>query len=216
MDRDAVWQAIDAQRLSIADLLEDLTDDEWRQPSLCDHWTVRDVAAHLTLQQEGPVAAITMLVRARGNLDRAIRDSARTRAQAWPAPQVVAAIRGTVGSQRHNVGVTYLETMIDILVHSQDIAIPLGRTQDMPPEVAAVAASREWSMRWPPPIVPRKAMAGFRLVATDTDWSAGEGAEVRAPIAAIVLLLAGRTVALPQLSGAGAPALSARLARARV
>ena len=30
-----------------------LTDDEWRQPSLCDGWTVKDVAAHLTLQQLG-------------------------------------------------------------------------------------------------------------------------------------------------------------------
>jgi len=34
-------------------LLEQLSDEEWRQPSLCAGWTVRDVAAHLTLQQLG-------------------------------------------------------------------------------------------------------------------------------------------------------------------
>ena len=32
-----------------------------------------------------------------------------------------------VGSRRHNVGVTPYETLIDIVVHGQDIAVPLGR-----------------------------------------------------------------------------------------
>jgi len=47
LNRDQVWQVIDAQRRSLADLLDDLSDDEWRRPSLCTGWTVRDVAAHL-------------------------------------------------------------------------------------------------------------------------------------------------------------------------
>ena len=59
MNPDGVWQAIDAQRAGLCDLLADLGDDEWRQPSLCAGWTVRDVAAHLTLQQLGPGAFLT-------------------------------------------------------------------------------------------------------------------------------------------------------------
>lgn len=35
MNRDQIWQAIDAQRTSLTDLLEHLADDEWLQPSLC-------------------------------------------------------------------------------------------------------------------------------------------------------------------------------------
>jgi hypothetical protein len=70
--------------------------------------------------------------------------------------------------RRHNLGVTYLETLIDILVHAQDIAIPLGRRHDMPPAAAAVAASRVLSMRWPPPPPSARRLAGFRLTATDT------------------------------------------------
>ncbi|UWP86336.1 maleylpyruvate isomerase N-terminal domain-containing protein [Dactylosporangium fulvum] len=35
MNRDEIRQAVDAQRRDVADLLEGLTDDEWRQPSLC-------------------------------------------------------------------------------------------------------------------------------------------------------------------------------------
>ena len=66
MDRDQIWQVIDAQRMNLAALLEQLPAGEWRQPSLCAGWTVRDVAAHLTLQQVGPGGAIAMMVRWRG------------------------------------------------------------------------------------------------------------------------------------------------------
>ncbi|WP_130446588.1 hypothetical protein [Kribbella rubisoli] len=74
-----------------------------------------------------------------------------------------------VGSRRHNVGVTPLETLIDIVVHGQVF-------KPMPYD-------------------------GRRLVATDTDRSVGEGAELRGPMLAILLMLTGRSVVLPQLSG---------------
>ena len=77
MDLDQVWRVIDAQRLSLAGLLEQLSADEWRQPSLCTGWSIRDVAAHLTLQQVGLGGAIGMMARWRGSLDRTIRDAAR-------------------------------------------------------------------------------------------------------------------------------------------
>ncbi len=67
LDRDQAWQVIDAQRLRLAGLLDDLSEHDWQQPSLCDGWTVRDVAAHLTLQQLGARAAITMMLRYRGD-----------------------------------------------------------------------------------------------------------------------------------------------------
>ena len=210
MDHDQVWQVIDAQRLSLAGLLEQLSADEWRQPSLCTGWTVRDAAAHLTLQQVGLGGAIGMMARWRGSLDRTIHDAACRRA-AQPAEQIITQIRGMAGSRRHNIGVTYLETLTDILVHGQDIAIPLGRRCDMPPQAAAVAASRVLSMRWPPPLPAARKVAGFRLAATDISWSAGEGPEVKAPMGAILLVCAGRLAALPQLAGEGARDLAARL-----
>jgi uncharacterized protein (TIGR03083 family) len=211
MDRDQVWQAIDAQRTSLTALLEDLSDDEWNRPSLCAGWTVRDVAAHLTLQQVGPGGALGMMFKWRGSLDRTIHHVARLRAAALPTERIIAEIRGMVGSRRHNFGVTHLETLTDILVHSQDIAIPLGRRLDPPPNAAAVAATRVVSMRWPPPLPSVRKLAGFRLNATDTTWSAGDGPEVRAPMAALLLVCCGRLAALPQLSGNGAAALTARL-----
>ncbi|MBC3194171.1 maleylpyruvate isomerase family mycothiol-dependent enzyme [Pseudonocardia sp. C8] len=211
LDRDRVWQAIDAQRTALAAVLEDLSGDEWQQPSLCPGWTVRDVAAHLTLQQLGPGDVLRTLLKWRGSMDRTIQHVARLRAAELTTGQIVAEIRGTIGSRRRNFGVTHLETLTDILVHSQDIAVPLGRRLDMDPDAAAAAADRNLSMRMPPPPASVRSTAGFRLVATDTTWSAGEGPEVRGPVAALLLVICGRLVALPQLSGEGAAALTARL-----
>jgi hypothetical protein len=56
---------------------------------------------------------------------------------------LTAEIRGMIGSRRHNIGVSYKEKpLTDILVHGQDIAIPLGRSLDSDPEAAAFAGSR--------------------------------------------------------------------------
>ncbi|GAA1377120.1 maleylpyruvate isomerase family mycothiol-dependent enzyme [Catellatospora chokoriensis] len=209
MDHDQVWQAIDAQRQAVADLLAQLSEDDWRQPSLCAGWTVRDVAAHLTLQQFGPRDMLRELphLRLRG-MNRQILDMARRHAE-LPTAELVARIRAMIGSRRHNLGVTPLETLIDILVHSQDIAVPVGRRLALDPAAAAVAATRVWALNWP--FRARRRMAGFRLSATDTDWAMGSGAEVGGPIEAILLVLTGRLAALPALSGVGATALAAKL-----
>jgi hypothetical protein len=45
--KEAVWQTIDHQGLSVAELLAQLSDDPRRQLSLCTGWTVRDVAGQV-------------------------------------------------------------------------------------------------------------------------------------------------------------------------
>ncbi|MDN5718134.1 MAG: maleylpyruvate isomerase family mycothiol-dependent enzyme, partial [Janibacter sp.] len=42
-----VWELVHAERAALADDLERLTDEQWREPSLCEGWSVHDVAAHL-------------------------------------------------------------------------------------------------------------------------------------------------------------------------
>lgn len=207
MDEHAAWQAIDTHRGRLCDLLDELTEAQWRHPSLCAGWTVRDVAAHLTFAQARITQMLPELVRAGGSVARMSRESARRRAASWPVERLVAEIRGMIGSRRHVQGVTHRETLIDILVHSQDIAVPIGRRLDLPVDAAAHAASRVWSPGYR--MWPRSRFAGFALTATDTRWSAGEGEPVHAPIAAILLLLTGRTAAaLPSLTGPGAERLA--------
>jgi uncharacterized protein (TIGR03083 family) len=216
MNEDGIWAEIDAQRERTADLLDTLTPEEWRHPSLCAGWTVRDVAAHLTLQQltMGWVAAeVLRHPTVLGSMNRMIRLFAIRRA-ANPTEELIRGIRAMIGSRRRNTGVSSLETLTDILVHGQDIAIPLGRTLEMPPAAAAAAAARTWSFggKGMARVFENLDFRGLRVVATDAEFSVGEGPEVRGPISAILLLLTGRKVVLPALAGEGAEILRRRSA----
>jgi uncharacterized protein (TIGR03083 family) len=206
MNPDDVWRGIDDQRRRLVDLLEDLSDQEWQHPSLCEGWTVRQVAAHVALQNTSwsaiPRAALEM-IRA-GGMDGAIHAMACRHAQ-LPTERIVAEIRERIGVWLPLPTVTYRESAIDYLVHLQDIAIPLGRQQAMPVDVATVAADRVW--RSPRMFHARRRFAGYRLVATDAEWSAGRGREVTGPISAILLLLTGRRAGLHRLTGPGADTL---------
>ena len=209
LDEDAVWAAVDAERLSLAELLQGLSDQEWATPSLCTGWRVRDVAAHLALAHMTAGRALVAVVRARGDVDRMVLDTARLHAAA-PPQQLVAELRAMVGSRRTAPGITSLEPLLDVLVHGQDIALPLGRRRRMPVDAAATAATRVWTYRWPlsRAFRARERLGGLHLVATDTDWSVGEGARVEGPVEALLLLLTGRTAALDRLSGPGAERLT--------
>jgi uncharacterized protein (TIGR03083 family) len=207
MDRDQVWHTIDRERLSLADLFDDLSPQEWETPSLCAGWRVRDVAAHLTLSQMGLIPAVVAAARARGNFNRMVHDTAVRQAR-LPTTEYAPRLRAMAGSRKKAPGVSHLEPLIDVLVHGQDIAIPLGRPRPVPAGAAMAAADRVWPDLFP--WRPARKLSGFRFAATDCPWSAGKGALVEGPIAALLLLLTGRTATLPQLSGPGAAVLDAR------
>jgi uncharacterized protein (TIGR03083 family) len=209
MEPEAIWRSIETQRLAMADLLEDLSEDEWQHPSLCAGWTVRDVAAHLAM---APMisngATFVEFVRARGSFNRMIRDSA-IRRSAKPVDQLIADIRMVASSRRLAPTTTHFEPLIDLLVHTQDIVIPLGRNTEMPHEPAKTCATRYWNRAFP--FHARKKLHGLQLIATDTTWKAGEGAEIHGPISALLLLITGRPAAITHLSGNGLPELTTRL-----
>lgn len=208
MSHDEVWRAIDAERASLADLLDSLSEREWEAPSLCAGWRVRDVAAHLTLAQMGVVPAVVAAARARGNFNRMIRDTAVRQAR-LPVREYGPRLRAMAGSRRKAPGVSHLEPLIDVLVHGQDIAVPLGRIRPMPTEAAMAAADRIWPDLFP--FRARRRLEGVRFQATNCAWTAGDGVLAEGPIAAILLLLTGRdAAALAELSGPGAADLGVR------
>ena len=206
MEHSEVWTAIDNQRRALVHLLEDLSEKEWRQPSLCHGWTVRQVAAHLALQNTTwsamPRAVLDLL--RHGGMNGAIHAMGCRHAE-LPAQVIIGEIRDRIGVWRPLPAVTFRETAIDYLVHGQDIAVPLGRTLPMPPGLAVLAADRVWSS--PRMFHARKKLAGYRLVADDAPWAAGQGHEISGPVGALLLLLTGRPAALPRLSGPGAAGL---------
>ena len=188
MDSDTVWHHIDNERAWLADLLESLPPEGWQQPSLCEGWTVRDVAAHLTFSHTPMRELLWPAVRAGFRYDVVVRDTALR--SPLTHEEIVATLRGFVGSRRRVAFITDLDPLIDILVHNQDICRPLGIDHPMPPDAAAAAADRVLSTpralrRWRPPHT-------IRMVATDVDWAYGSGDELRAPMQSHLLALTGR------------------------
>jgi uncharacterized protein (TIGR03083 family) len=216
VNEDEVWVAIDTGRTRIADLLETLTPEEWDHPSLCEGWRVRDVAAHIPIGQEGLGSVLLGALRHPGPLNHVIRETARSRGSR-PTERLVADLRATVGARRPNFSVTYLENLIDILVHGQDIAVPLGRSLPAPVDAAATAAARVWSYRETrrgrkkSHVFRNPPYDGYRFIATDVSWSAGEGSEIRGPIMAILLVLTGRPAGRSDLTGEGTVRLAQSL-----
>ena len=210
MDLDDVWRSIDSERLSLADLLDDLSPTEWATPSLCSGWLVRDVAAHLTQAHMGYRDALVGAVRARGSFDRMIRDAA-LRIGPLPPEEYSRRIRAMAGSRRTAPFISPLEPLIDVLVHGQDIAVPLGRERSVPPVPAAAAAQRVWDTSFP--FRARKRLAGLRLRATDGDLVLGEGAPVEGTTGDLLLLVTGRTATVHRLSGEGVQRLPTAVGR---
>jgi uncharacterized protein (TIGR03083 family) len=188
MNTDEIWRTIDEQRTSLAGLLESLSPQQWTAASLCEGWKVRDVAAHVTHSQMGLGRVVVEAVKSRFRFDPMIKRLALedNRSQG----QIVAALRGMVGSRKRIVGTKPLDPLTDVLVHGQDIAVPLGIDRPMPAAAAAACANHLWHMGFP--MQPAKRLKGIRLVATDADFAAGEGYEIKAPIRDILMAITGR------------------------
>jgi len=189
METEQIWREIDAGRAALADLLVGLDDAQWGTASLCEGWSVRDVGAHLTQAHSGLSDVLWPLVRSGFSFNRTVHRLALD--SPLDHAGIVAALRAMVGSRRRAVGVTPMEPLLDILVHTQDIAVPLGLDVPMPPEAAIAAAERTFAYRGPLRFTRR--FDDVTFVATDVDWRHGTAeAEVRGPIAALVMALTGR------------------------
>ena len=90
-----------------------------------------------------------------------------------------------------------------------DIAVPIGIPLEMEPAACELAATRRWATRrsWLSTVFHRLPLDGYRLTATDVDWTRGAGPDVAGPIDALLLLLTGRDAGFAHLTGEGADAL---------
>ena len=208
--RVAMLPEVAAHRRALADLLDTLPRDEWTTPSLCHGWTVHDVLAHLTLSTRQSTAGMVLgILRARGDFDRAEARAARERAAAHPPAVLTAQLRETAALDRR-VGVSSRwDPLVDVLVHSQDVARPLGRRLPTPPDLAVPALEHVWSNVFYGR--PARRMSGLRFVATDTAWAVGHGPEVCGSAGDLLLLATGRPVSASGVTGPGVGEAAARL-----
>jgi uncharacterized protein (TIGR03083 family) len=197
MDAEVTWRLIDRERADLADFLETLTADEWTTSSLCGGWTVRDVGVHLTQSAARwprmAREAVRSGFRFNAMLQRAAREDTST------PEEVVATLRALVGVRRRPPGTAVADPLMDLLVHGQDIARPLGRARSMPTDAALVAGERVWAMGFP--FHARKRFRGLAFTAVDAPFAVGAGQAVSGPMSDVLLVLAGRSEGLAGLSG---------------
>jgi uncharacterized protein (TIGR03083 family) len=214
MDDTEVWAAVDRRRRDIADYLEALPPDDWHRPSLCDAWTIREVAAHLTLAGLPRRRLATLALRHPGGTNRLIRETAVALARRMTDEQIIGALRDMVGMHRPVPGLTCREALVDAVGHTQDITLPLGREIPVPTAEIAAAADHvvSYGGRGNARVFRALPTGAVCLTATDADWASGEGPEVAGTLRDLFLLLTGRTVHLDRLGGPGAAALRERIA----
>ncbi|WP_084510257.1 maleylpyruvate isomerase family mycothiol-dependent enzyme [Nocardia lijiangensis] len=202
MTTEQIWRAVATERSTLANTLASLPEAAWDHDSLCDDWRVRDVVAHVILSARPNLGSILVnLIRARGDLDRLIRDTAVRHAQRRTTGQLLAELRDSIDARVAALGTTPADRLMDVLVHGQDIAVPLGITREMPVAAARSAIQRVWEMG--SPFHAREKFSGYRLVATDDEWTVGDGPVIEGSLTALLLLTTGRDVALDQHTGDG-------------
>jgi len=197
-----------AEREEFADFLSGLTPEQWEHPSLCEGWSVRDVAAHC-VSFEGLSARELAALFVRGRLQT---DRINALAVAALADRPTSRLVGILAdnAEPHGLGGGFggRVALTDNMIHQQDIRRPLRLPRRIPTERLCAALD---FVRYAPTIRGAWRARGVRLVATDVDWSNGRGPEVRGPGEALLMIMAGRRDALADLDGAGVVSLAARV-----
>ncbi|MEM7339148.1 MAG: maleylpyruvate isomerase family mycothiol-dependent enzyme [Actinomycetota bacterium] len=197
MTRTETVAQLRAERTEIAELLASLSDQDWQEPSLCDGWSVLDVAAHLAsvvgLSRRG---LMMRTVRHGAGSDRANARSAAAFAALGPDALVEAIADPDL------LGLGFFQprwAVCEAVVHHQDIRRALGRARSIPPERLQIAIDVLLAM----PFLTGRARSQRRIsiVAPDIDLERGNGPGLQGPGEAIAMVLAGRLDALPELSG---------------
>lgn len=194
-----------AERTELAAFLATLAPQDWQARSLCDRWTVKDVVAHMLSYEElGVIGLIKRFVK--GRVVRANEVGVDEFAPMSPE-QLRTYLDQHLQPRGLTAGFGGMIALVDGTIHHQDIRRALGR-----PRVVPVDRLERILPLVPgnPRLGARKRIRGLRLQATDVEWSHGSGPEVSGPGEALLMAMAGRAVAIDELTGAGKATFSER------
>ncbi|MEZ5383448.1 MAG: maleylpyruvate isomerase family mycothiol-dependent enzyme [Microthrixaceae bacterium] len=202
MDPDVIraWTA-EERRRAAADL-RIIADEAWDEPSLCAGWRCRDVLGHLVWLAERTRAGVFLdVMRTVRPPNSAIRRIG-TRMGDRPPEELLDRLDAAAEGRFHLPGTGPEVALAEVLTHRADITrVTDGPTRSSDERTAtAVDAYRQlwWYFGLP------RAVHGARLVATDAGWAVGPegGPEIRGPGQSLLVAIAGRRSARPELHGA--------------
>ena len=188
------------EREAFASFLDGLTPQQWNSPTLCELWTVREVAIHTVSYDELTTAGLVgRFLKGRLNTDRINAIGVADYSDRSPQ-QITVLIRSYAQPHGLTGGFGGRIALTDAMIHQQDIRRSIGLPRTIDPERLRTALN---FARFAPTIRGAWRARGVRLVASDLDWSHGRGPEVRGPGEALLMAMAGRRAALDDVDGPG-------------
>jgi len=188
------------EREGFASFLDGLTSQQWNSPTLCELWTVREVAIHTVSYDELTTAGLVgRFLKGRLNTDRINAIGVADYSDRSPQ-QITVLIRSYAQPHGLTGGFGGKIALTDGMIHQQDIRRSIGLPRTIDPERLRTALN---FARFAPSIRGAWRARGVRLVASDLDWSHGRGPEVRGPGEALLMAMAGRRAALDDVDGPG-------------
>jgi hypothetical protein len=172
--------------LQIADILDELTPDQWDVAALRDEFTVRTTVGHLVWWLGDPrTARRAEFLRTASTRERIEVEASRAAATASPADLIQRVRSLSVDFLAPNAKATIREVSVAV-VDAYDIAYSTGRTVHVD-ELASGAVALARSLEGP--YVMRAVLGERTLKASDADWKVGFGPELKGTAGAIVLFL---------------------------
>ncbi|HEY2506226.1 MAG TPA: maleylpyruvate isomerase family mycothiol-dependent enzyme [Streptosporangiaceae bacterium] len=212
-----MMEVIAAHRRALAGSLGELTEAQWRGPSLCERWTPAHVLAHQTMPfRISGQEFMAGIERCGGDFTR-FSDEVAARDSQLPPADLVRTLADNADNPWAPPGGGLSGALTHDVIHGLDITWPLGLAHEIP-EAALITVLD--GLTGPPPgaSLPdvqesadgeQRSLFGFPLdgiavLATDVGWSAGQGEELTGRARDLIPLLANRLVSLEVFGGAGA------------
>jgi uncharacterized protein (TIGR03083 family) len=200
----------DEENAEFSAFLHALPDDEWERPSLCEGWRVRDVVGHILYGNEQNLLTLPFRLARYGlSSDR----SGKAYSIAYAEGRSVDDLRRAFDARDPWAGTCKVfspkMTLLDRLVHHQDIRRAVDRPRTIPAE--RVIAVLDATPRLGTVFRAKRRTKGLRFVADDVDWTWGDGPSVNGPGEALLMAMLGRRDALGDLGGEGLPTFAARV-----
>lgn len=196
------------ERAALLSLARVLTEDQWDAPSLCAPWRVRDVAKHVVSYDElSTLGTVGTFLRG-GLRPGRVNEVALRRYRDLSTEGLVDLLARTQRPHGLPTGFRGGIALTDGTIHHQDIRRALDLPRTIPED--QLMAVLDFSLT-APTLPSKNNRRGLRLVATDADWSTGDGPEVAGPAEALLMAVAGRPHALSDLEGDGLATLRRRV-----
>src|SRR5579863_6919838 len=203
------WPLIRAERGALIADLETLTDAQWATPSLCAGWTVRDVLAHMTATAKMTTPGFLRKFSASGFRFNTMAAAGVREELGTSSGDTLARFKSQLDATTHPPGPAAEVMSGDMVIHSQDIRVPLGMRHTFPAAMLTLVA--DFTLKSNLLLGGKRRGTDLKLVATDVQWSHGDGLTVQGPLAAIILAITGRSAGIVELTGEGVATLSARI-----